>query len=160
VLLIAAGLFLRSLSNVENVHMGYDADRLLYVGANARGVKRDSLQNIALRRRCSPRRSRCPGLSTRRWRSPFRSGRRGTSPQGSRHRFGDQAGQLHAAGRLAGFFATMGTRILSRPPVRRHRWRACAARNGGERIDGEVWPNEDAIGKCVRINATRRPARP
>ncbi len=42
--------------------MGYDADRLLYVGPNARGVKRDSLQNIALRHALLAKAQALPGV--------------------------------------------------------------------------------------------------
>src|SRR5207249_4963098 len=50
VLLVGAGLFVRSLHNVQGLHMGYDVDPVLTVGLNMRGVKLDSLQKIALRR--------------------------------------------------------------------------------------------------------------
>ena len=49
VLLVGAGLFVRSLMNVRNVRLGYDADRIAWVGLNMRGVKLDTTQNIQLR---------------------------------------------------------------------------------------------------------------
>jgi predicted permease len=159
VLLIAAGLFLRSLSNVENVHMGYDADRLLYVGANARGVKRDSLQNIALRQALLAKAQSLPGVehATLALTVPFRStwdfslyvaGIDSVTRLGS---FTLQAGSPD-------FFATMGTRVL--------RGRSFDATDGehaprvmvaSESMVKKLWPNEDAIGKCVRINADTAP---
>jgi len=42
VLLVGAGLFVRSLFNVQHVRLGYDAEHLLYVRTNWRGIKTDS----------------------------------------------------------------------------------------------------------------------
>ena len=159
VLLIGAGLFLRSLSNVENVHLGYDADRLLYVGTNARGVKRDSLQSIALRRALLAKAQSLPGVehATLALTVPFRSswdfsiyvaGIDSTTRLGS---FTLQAGSPD-------FFPTMGTRVL--------RGRSFNATDGehaplvmvaSESMVKKLWPNEDAIGKCVRISADTAP---
>jgi predicted permease len=159
VLLIGAGLFLRSLSNVENVRMGYDADRLLYVGPNARGVKRDSLQNIALRKALLAKAQALPGVehASLALTVPFRSswdfalyvaGIDSVTRLGS---FTLQAGSPD-------FFATMGTRVL--------RGRSFNATDGehaplvmvaSESMVKKLWPNEDAIGKCVRINADTAP---
>jgi predicted permease len=159
VLLVGAGLFLRSLSNVENVHMGYDADRLLYVGANARGVKRDSLQNIALRHALLAKAQSLPGVenATLALTVPFRS-----SWDFSIYVAGiDSATRLGSFTLQAGspdFFPTMGTRIL--------RGRSFNATDGehaplvmvaSESMVKKLWPNEDAIGKCVRINADTAP---
>ena len=126
VLLVGAGLFLRSLSNVENVRMGYDADRLLYVGPNARGVTRDSRsEHRAAASAARARRSRCPASSTRRCALtvPFRSTWELCAVR-RRHRFGDQARQLHAAGGLAGFLRDDGDADSSRP---RHSTRPTAS---------------------------------
>jgi hypothetical protein len=51
ILLIGAGLFVRSLGNVRNVRLGYDVDPVMMVGLNMRGLKLDSVATIALRRR-------------------------------------------------------------------------------------------------------------
>ena len=159
VLLIGAGLFLRSLSNVENVHMGYDADRLLYVQPNARGVKRDSLQNIALRQALLAKAQSLPGVehATLGLTVPFRS-----SWDFSLYVAGiDSVSRLGSFTLQAGspdFFATMGTRIL--------RGRSFNATDGehaplvmvaSQSMAKKLWPNEDAIGKCVRINADTAP---
>ncbi len=39
VLLIGAALFVRSLHNVESLHLGWEPDRLLYVGLDLRGTE-------------------------------------------------------------------------------------------------------------------------
>ena len=159
VLLVGAGLFLRSLSNVENVRLGFDSDRLLYVGLNARGVKRDSLQNIALRKALLAKAQALPGVERAALglTIPFRStwefalfvpGIDSVSRLGS---FTLQAG-------TADFFETMGTRIL--------RGRAFNSADGehsplvmvvGESMAKKLWPGEDAIGKCVRVNSDTVP---
>lgn len=51
VLLVGAGLFVRSLRNVRHVRLGYDVDPVLLVNLNMRGEKIDSAQKVALRRR-------------------------------------------------------------------------------------------------------------
>ena len=86
----------------------------------------------------------------------------GLCPVCSRHRFGDQAGQLHAAGWLAGFLRDDGDADSSRPLIRRDRWRACAARDGGERIDGRRSSGRTRTrsASASASTRTRRPARP
>ena len=49
-LLIGAGLFVRSVARVGRLHLGYDADHLLLVEAHLRGASLDSAQKVALRR--------------------------------------------------------------------------------------------------------------
>ena len=51
VLLVGAGLFVRSLSNVRDLHLGYDVDRVLLVQWERRGTTLDSAARSALRRR-------------------------------------------------------------------------------------------------------------
>ncbi len=159
VLLIGAGLFLRSLSNVENVRMGYDADRLLWVDLRARGVTRDSAQNLALRREMLARAQSLPDVehASRALTVPFYSTWEYTLfVQGidSVSRLGEFT--LQAA--TPGFFATMGTRLLQ--------GRAFTDADGanapgvmvvGQSMAAKLWPGETAIGKCVRINADTMP---
>ena len=49
VLLVGAGLFVRSLRNVQNIRLGYDTEQVLWVKLEERGVKMDSIQKVALR---------------------------------------------------------------------------------------------------------------
>src|SRR5581483_11166479 len=49
VLLIGAGLFVRSLRNVISMRWGYDAEPVAMVNLSMRGVKLDSAQTVALR---------------------------------------------------------------------------------------------------------------
>ena len=59
-LLIAAGLFVRSLNEARHVHMGYDVDRCSSSGANMRGVRLDSARSEELWQRITPlRRAPC-----------------------------------------------------------------------------------------------------
>ena len=51
ILLVGAGLFVRSLGNVNNIRLGYDVDPVMMVQLNMRGVKMDSAAQIALKRR-------------------------------------------------------------------------------------------------------------
>src|SRR5262249_52340069 len=50
VLLVGAGLFVRSLHNVQTMRLGYDPDRVLNVSLEMRGVTLDSAHEVALRR--------------------------------------------------------------------------------------------------------------
>src|SRR3569833_688735 len=62
VLLVGAGLFVRSLVNVKNVRLGYDAERLLWVDTNLRGMKMDSTEQIALHKQMMERVTAIPGV--------------------------------------------------------------------------------------------------
>ena len=159
VLLVGAGLFLRSLVNVKNVRMGYDADRLLYVSVNSRGVKSDSVHDVALRQALLDRSKRVPGIDNAAlaltvpfWSTwdleLFVAGIDSVAKLGE---FTLQAASPE-------FFATMGTRIISGRGIsaedREHAPRVMVV---SKSMADKLWPAENAIGKCVRISADTMP---
>lgn len=161
VLLVGAGLFVRSLLNVKNTRMGYDVDRLLWVRPNARGVQIDSAHRVQLYQQLVDRAARLPGVehASRALTVPFWS----TWDYTLFVQDIDSVAKLGEFTLQAGspeFFATMGTRIL--------RGRGIAAEDRehspyvmvvGESMAKKLWPNEDAIGKCVRVGADTSPCR-
>ena len=159
VLLVGAGLFLRSLVNVENIRMGYDADRLLWVDFNARGTKTDSVHDILLRQQVLERAQHLPNVAgaTEALTVPFWS-----TWELSLFVAGidsvNKLGEFTLQAASSEFFTTMGTRLL--------RGRGITASDGehaprvvvvGESMAKKIWPNQDALGKCIRINADTMP---
>jgi predicted permease len=159
VLLVGAGLFVRSLANVQQVRLGYDADRVLWVNPVMRGVELDSAHTAQLLTGLLERARATPGVehATRALTVPFSmtwdlqlfvAGIDSVSKLGD---FTLQAG-------TPDFFNTMGTRIV--------RGRGFTGADGeqapkvmvvGESMARKLWPNQDAIGKCVRIGADTAP---
>src|SRR5439155_27000669 len=62
VLLVGAGLFVRRLRHVQQLPLGYDADPVLVVDLNMRGVRLDSAQQVALRRTLLDGAQEIPGV--------------------------------------------------------------------------------------------------
>ena len=159
VLLVGAGLFMRSLMNVRNVRLGYDADKLLWVGLNYRGVKLDSIQSSMLRDQLLAKAQTIPAvehaakaLTVPFWMTwqveLFVPGIDSVSRLGN---FTLQAGGPD-------FFATMGTRLLRgrgfTPGDIENAPRVIVV---GESMAKKLWPSEDAIGKCVKVDADSVP---
>ncbi|MCD6033843.1 MAG: permease, partial [Thermomicrobiales bacterium] len=159
VLLVGAGLFVRSLRNVQGFRLGYDADRIVFAGANLRGTRLDPEELNALNERMVRAAREIPGVThvSLAESVPFYSNEsRGLWVPGvdsirRRGRFVLQAGGPE-------YFATLGTRIL--------RGRAFdeSDRAGSPRVvvvsDGmarAIWENADPIGKCIRISADTAP---
>jgi predicted permease len=159
VLLVGAGLFVRSLQNVQGFRMGYDVDRIVVAGANLRGVRLTDAETSALNDRLLAAVREVAGVThaTLAASIPFwgNEGRGlwvpGVDSIRTKGRFILQAGSPE-------YFATTGTRIV--------RGRAFDAtdRAGGplvivvsEGMARAIWPGENALGKCVRIGADTAP---
>jgi putative ABC transport system permease protein len=152
-LLIGAGLFLRSLGNVRDVRLGFDPAPVLLVSLDERGLQLDSAASVALRRRMLERAEAMPGVShaTLQQSVPFAGISQypiAVAGIDSASAIGDF--QFNAVS--PGYFATMNTRIL--------RGRGIESRDvdGAERVVvvGEsmgkaLWPGRDPIGQCVRV---------
>jgi putative ABC transport system permease protein len=158
VLLVGAGLFVQSLRHVRDVRLGFDADSVLLVGMQMRDTRLDSAAMVALRLRLLEAAKSVPGVShvSLRESTPFA---------------GESSWPIFVAGTdstrntffyvntvSADYFATMGTRIL--------RGRAIATTDvdGAPRVAvisesmGKVlWPGQDPIGRCFRVNAESMP---
>ena len=159
VLLVGAGLFVRSLRNVRALDLGYDPDRIVFVSTEMRGVRLTNPERAALQRRLLERARQLPGVEE--------AGRTMTVPFwmnsiedlfvpgiDSVNRLGDF--YLHAVS--FGYFKTMGTRIL------RGRGIADADREGAPRVivvsrsmAKKLWPTKDAIGQCVKVGTDTVP---
>jgi predicted permease len=159
VLLVGAGLFVRSLRNVQGFRMGYDVDRIVVAGANLRGMRLSDDETSALNERIATAVREVPGVTNVSLAAsiPFWSneGRGlwvpGVDSIGRRGRFILQAGSPE-------YFATTGTRIV------RGRAFDASDRAGNapvvvvsEGMARAIWGNDDAIGKCVRIGADTAP---
>jgi putative ABC transport system permease protein len=158
ILLVGAGLFVRSLTNVRSVDLGYDSDRLIFVRTDLRGQTLSNAERGALQTRLLERVRGMPGV------------------EGAAATFGipfwiSNSIDLFVPGRdsLIGlgsfyqnlvtddYFTTTGTTLV--------RGRALSAldRSGArvavvsEMLARKVWPGDDAIGKCVKINADTMP---
>jgi putative ABC transport system permease protein len=156
VLLVGAGLFVQSLRNVRNVHIGFDADSVLQVNLNMRDVRLDSAAKAALRLRLLEAVASVPGAThaTLQESTPF-SGMTsypvfvaGIDSTGA---FGDFDFNTVSAD----YFATMGTRILRGRGINSTDIDgAPRAAVVGQSMANVLWPGQDPIGKCMRVGLT------
>jgi putative ABC transport system permease protein len=153
VLLVGAGLFVRSLQHVHAMRLGYDVEPVLFVESRPRGVKLTRDEQLALDRRMLDAALSMPGVthgslaaSIPFWSNEGRPIRVGGIDDTQRlGRFILQAGSPD-------YFATVGTHVV------RGRGIEATDRPGTPRIavvsEGmarALWPGRDAIGECFRI---------
>ena len=153
VLLVGAGLFVRSLRNVRSLDLGYDGSRVSYVEPHMRGVKLDSIQSGELRRRLIDAATALPYVEagSRTVTVPFWS-----SIMMDLHVAGidsvDRLGDFYFHAVSADYFKTMGTRIR-----RGRAFTPADTRNAplvmvvSESMAKKLWPGQDAIGQCVKV---------
>jgi predicted permease len=153
VLLVGAGLFVRSLRNVRSLDLGYDGPRVSYVEPYMRGVKLDSIQSGELRRRLMAAATALPYVeaASRTVTVPFRS-----SITTNLHVAGidsvDRLGDFYFHAVSPDYFRTMGTRIR-----RGRAFTLADTRNAplvmvvSESMAKKLWPGRDAIGQCVKV---------
>jgi predicted permease len=159
ILLVGAGLFVRSLKNVESVRLGYDVDPVLLVEMQMRGVPLDSAANVSLRYRLLEKAKATPGVETASLQSavPFWS----TSSTSLFVEGIDtvaRLGQFNYNRVSPEFFATVGTRIVrGRGITAGDIANAPRVAVVSEAMGRVLWPGRDAIGQCLRMNADTMP---
>jgi putative ABC transport system permease protein len=159
VLLVGAGLFVRSLRNVENTRLGYDVEPLMVVNLNMRGVKFDSAGTVALRQRLLATAKTIPGVQN--------ASLQATMPFWSQWSMGLFVAGIDTVGRLGQFdlnavspeyFATIGTRILrGRGITDQDTQNAPKVAVVSEAMGKVLWPGKDPIGQCMKVVADTMP---
>jgi predicted permease len=161
VLLVGAGLFVRSLSKVRALPLGYDADPVLVVDWRQRGTALDAAGEQAVRSRMLETALTRGDVERGAWvtSAPFA---RGTSTMALAVPDVDSVARL---GRFTyqsvspDYFSTLRTRLL------RGRAFSGADRSGAPRVvivsqamADRLWPGQDALGRCIKVDL--RTARP
>jgi predicted permease len=159
VLLVGAGLFVRSLQQVRAVRLGYDVNPLVYVSTTMRGVKLKTPEMAALVDRLLQEARAVPGIrgATFAVTIPFLGGERHTLYVPGMDSV-QQLGRFMLQAGSPGYFATMGTRIVrGRDLSRDDRAGAPLVAVVSEAMANVLWKDENAIGKCFRIEADTVP---
>jgi predicted permease len=159
VLLVGAGLFVRSLRHVRVMPLGYDVDPVLLVDLNMRGVQLDSAHKVALRRELLETAQAIPGVE--------HASRQLTVPFWSTWNMGLHVAGIDSVSRLGEFdlnavtpeyFATLGTRILRGRGIgaedTQHAPRAMVVSSAMAKT---LWPGRDPIGQCVKVGGDTVP---
>jgi predicted permease len=159
VLLIGAGLFVRSLRHVQAIRLGYDVDPIAYVDLRMRGVTLDSAQTVDLRQRLLATAKAIPGVEN--------ASLQVAIPFWSTWSVGLFVEGIDTVGRLGQFdlnavspeyFATLGTRIVRGRGIEAGDIaNAPRAMVVSEAMAKTIWPGKDAIGQCIRVNADTLP---
>ena len=159
VLLVGAGLFVRSLQRVREMRLGYDAEPVLVVMRSLRGMTLGDAELVALSRRLLETAQRLPGVEHATVMSslPFWS----TSSTGlyvpgidSTQRLGRFTYQTASPD----YFKTMGTRIVrGRPFTELDRSGTPLVGVVSEAMATTLWPGQDPLGKCMRVGADTMP---
>jgi predicted permease len=158
-LLVGAGLFVRSLRNVRDVRLGFDADPVLLVELEMRDMRLDSAATVALRLRLLDAAKGVPGVTHAALRESIPFAGMSSYPIKV-----DGIDSVRALGEFdvnsvsAEYFAAMGTRIL------RGRGFESTDRDGarpvivvGQSMANVLWPGRDPIGQCVRVGLDSLP---
>ncbi|HEU4995463.1 MAG TPA: ABC transporter permease [Gemmatimonadaceae bacterium] len=160
VLLIGAGLFVRSLANVRALRLGYDLEPLVYVEAKPRGVNLSVAQANALAERIIEVAEATPGIRSASLAIsvPFYSSEGRGAP------FVPGRDSLHKLGRFtlqagsAKYFQTLGTRIMrGRGISDADHATSAPVIVINEAMANAIWPGEDALGKQMRIGSDTNP---
>ena len=159
ILLVGAGLFVKSLINVRAMRLGYDPEQVLMVGRNLRGMQLPDSSLIVLHRRLLESAQAIPGVEYAAFVSsiPFWS----TSSTDFFVSGIDSVGRL---GRFTfqsstpDYFKTLGTRVLRGRPFgaedRAGTPRVVVISEGMAQV---LWPGREALGQCMRIEADTMP---
>ena len=156
VLLVGAGLFLRSLRNVRALRIGYDVTPVLYVEPNLRGMKLEQAEHAALVRRLRASAASMPGVESAALAMtvPFWN----TWSQGLYVPGVDSLGRLGSFTLQSGspeYFQTLGTRIVrGRGLTVTDREGAPGAVVVSEAMARTLWPGKEAIGQCLHLITT------
>ena len=161
VLLVGAGLFVRSLSNISRLDLGFDADRVLVADLDAASVTTTPAAFDQLWNEARAAAQAIPGVASASLgvTTPFASAwaldlylpGRDSLP-----RFPDGGPYVNAVSN--DFFSTMGTTI-----VRGRGFLSSDVRGSppvvvvNTSMASRLWPAEEALGKCLRIGADTAP---
>jgi predicted permease len=159
VLLVGAGLFVRSLQKVRVIPLGYDVDPVLLVDLNMRGVQLDSARQVALRGELLESARALPGVE--------HASRQLTVPFWSTWDLNLYVAGIDSVSRLGEFdlnavtpdyFATLGTRILrGRGIVAQDAEHAPRVMVVSDAMAKTLWHGRDPIGECVKVGADTVP---
>ena len=153
ILLVGAGLFVRSLNHVKHHRMGYDVAPVLFASANPRGYRPSETEQRALTARMLETAQRIPGVqyATLAVSVPFWSNEGtglwvpGVDSLNKRGNFFYNTGSPD-------YFKTLGTRILKgRAFDERDQSNSQLVVVVGEKLAALAWPGQDPLGKCVKI---------
>jgi predicted permease len=158
ILLVGAGLFVRSLDNVRGMHMGWDAEPVLVARANFRGVQLDSGATVALGRRLMETALAIPGVKA--------VARANADPFGTNTDYLGVAG-IDSVARLGrfnqqwatpDFFKALDTRIVrGRSFTPDDRAGAPLVSVVSESVARRLWPDRDPIGECMHVGSDAQP---
>ena len=153
VLLVGAGLFVRSLHNVRALDLGFEPERVLVAELRMRGVKLDSAARAALKARVLERVTTLPGVEAASYSVsvPFYS----TWDQGITVPGRDSSelrGNWQMNAVTPDYFRTMGNTLvrgrgITDGDVAGHEPVVVISQAAARAI----WPHEDPLGKCVQI---------
>jgi putative ABC transport system permease protein len=159
VLLVGAGLFVRSLRNVRAIRIGFDVDPVLTVYHELRGTKLSDDELTAFGRRLEARAQTIPGVEgvTRSLTLPFWD-----SWSVSLFVAGIDSvrrlGRFSLQGGSPSFFRVVGTRIVrGRAFTSEDTRTAPRVMVVSEAMARILWPGRDALGQCIRVQADTMP---
>jgi putative ABC transport system permease protein len=158
VLLVGAGLFVRSLDNVRSQRLGWDPAPVLIVTPNYRGLQLDTSAKTTLRQRLLETAQSIPGVehAARVNGLPF-----GTSMFPL---FVDGIDSVARLGRFnyqattPDYFDVVGTRILrGRGFTAQDRGASARVAVISQSMWRALWPGQDPVGRCFRLDADTMP---
>jgi predicted permease len=159
ILLVGAGLFVRSLGNVRNIRLGYDVDPIMMVSTDMRGMELDSAAQVALKGRLLEAAKSIPIVenASRQVGVPFWS-----SWSQSLYVEGidtvSRFGSFMVNAVSPSYFNTFGTRLLRGRGIEESDLGAGPKVMVVSQKMGQVlWPGRDPIGQCIRMNADTMP---
>ena len=159
VLLVGAGLFVRSFEHAQGLRLGYDVDPLLLVSWEARATPITDSARVLLARQVETDVRTIPGVAntTRLITMPFYS----TETQGlfvAGVDSIDALGEFTLQSASPDFFVTMGTRIVrGRAFAPTDRAGAPLVTIVSESMARVLWPGRDAVGQCLRVGGDTGP---
>jgi putative ABC transport system permease protein len=159
VLLIGAGLFVRSLVAAQSTRLGYDADRLILITLRNRSAEELPGGTSAFYRDLALRARAIPGVvsATTTMQVPFSiSGSTYISVPGIDSV--ERLGRFRLNGIGDAYFETTGTRILrGRPLANTDRRGTPLVMVVSDSMARTLWPGRDAIGQCVKVGGPTFP---
>lgn len=160
-LLVGAGLFIRSLDNVSSLRMGYDIDPLLWVSVEERGESLSDAEKTTLRNRLRDEAAGLPGVTdaARAVTVPFyMTWNERITVAGIDSATMTKFGSFNIQAGSPEILSTMGTRLLRgrgiEPTDTRDAPKVMVVSASMART---LWPGSEALGECVRIGSDTMP---